>query len=122
MRLLFTDLDVLQSKAGSIDHLQRVSAYQTAELMKLQQEVYHLRALLSTHNIDPVPVRPHYMAPACCCCCCPTPLFMYKPDTWCSDWHSAAYQHCAERTTLLLAVLPLYCYCHGLHIDILGKC
>ena len=62
MQLLFTvSRDVLQSKAGSIDHLQRVSACQTAELMRLQQEVYHLRALLSTHNIDPALVRLHDM-------------------------------------------------------------
>ncbi|KAL3131732.1 hypothetical protein ABBQ38_007451 [Trebouxia sp. C0009 RCD-2024] len=42
-----------QSKAGCVEHLQSVSAYQGGELMKLQQEVYHLRALLSSQGINP---------------------------------------------------------------------
>ncbi|KAL3163186.1 hypothetical protein ABBQ32_009590 [Trebouxia sp. C0010 RCD-2024] len=47
------ELQQAQSKAGCVEHLQSVSAYQAAELMKLQQEVYHLRALLSSQGINP---------------------------------------------------------------------
>ncbi|KAL3131730.1 hypothetical protein ABBQ38_007450 [Trebouxia sp. C0009 RCD-2024] len=53
------ELQQSQSKAGCVEHLQSVSAYQGAELMKLQQEVYHLRALLSSQGINPaLAVRP----------------------------------------------------------------
>ena len=45
-----------------MEHLQNVNAYQGAELMKLQQEVYQLRALLSAHHIDTALVRPHSTA------------------------------------------------------------
>ncbi|KAL3131738.1 hypothetical protein ABBQ38_007457 [Trebouxia sp. C0009 RCD-2024] len=47
------ELQQAQSKAGGVEHLQSVSAYQGGELMKLQQEVYHLRALLSSQGINP---------------------------------------------------------------------
>ena len=55
-QLLLTFLDVLQSIART-EYLERINAYQSAELTKMQREVYHLRSLLSSHGVDLALVR-----------------------------------------------------------------
>ena len=55
---------VLQSKARS-ERLESTNAYQGAELMNLQREVYHLRSLLSSHGIDPTLVCLVYILHFC---------------------------------------------------------
>ena len=42
---------VLQSKART-EYLDRIVAYQSGELTKLQREVYHLRSLLSSNGVE----------------------------------------------------------------------
>ena len=63
LQLSLTFPVVLQSIART-EYLERITAYQSAELTKMQREVYHLRSLLSSHGIDLALVRSSCKHPA----------------------------------------------------------
>ena len=56
LQLSLTFPVVLQSIART-EYLERITAYQSAELTKMQREVYHLQSLLSSHGVDLALVR-----------------------------------------------------------------